>query len=610
MIENELLSVDDGTSSVVDADASLVAQEYYTSYAKYVLEYRALPSIEDGLKPVQRRVIYTANQFPKKLMKTANLVGSTMSLHPHGDSSIEGAINDMAWSLSAFPMFTTKGNFGGVGFGASASRYTELYLSEAARMNFCQFVDYADYEVGEIGKMEPTSLPCLIPYALIRGSEGIGVGLSTKIMPLNLIDLIDYYIDYIKNDGHSKRMIKPDLGYVLLTTPDYNDEVFKCKGRVSVSSIVTQVSNNTLMIEGVYGKSMDAVVNKVDKYNKYFTDDKVGYRNASTTSPRYIFEIYDSSVSINTLKENLIDATKGNATFTRVVEENGSAVYSGLGYMVKKSLECLNKAIDKKIETELSQYKHQLTLYEVLRICKDKKVFDNIASLTVDELVRNIISATSCTEEVARDIVKKPISHLTSSHASEEDNLRVQIDTLENHDRKKYLISLYKDLKKCVLPYFNKKKHTLVQSDLISDPRIKVTPSGQAQVTNGDGESFKDTVYFVSDKGYVHPRGVSSLVKSEFTVDGLASDETIVGVVTDKSQYLTVFTNFPYSGWYGALSVDLSSITYDKKIINLREDKDKETIVKVVGYTSLEDKYSDTLKSRVSKSKYYEGEIK
>ena len=604
MLDNELLSCDNGTDKVVDADASLLAKEYYTDYAKYVLEYRALPGVCDGLKPVQRRVIYTAYQQPKKLMKTAKLSGLVMGLHPHGTSAIDGAINEMAHPSNVFPMFVTKGNFGSVGFGASSTRYTECYLSEIARKNFCQFIDYADYEVGEIGEMEPSSLPTLIPYCMIKGSEGIGIGLSTKIMPLNMIDLIDYYIDYIKHDGKSKLKVKPDVGYVLLENDNAYDEVKGYKGRITTSSIVNQVSNNTFVIEGLHARSLDAVINKIDRYDHSFTEGKVGFRNESTDKERYVFEIYDQSITPEVLRENLEWATRGNSTYTRVVEDEGSAVYSSFSFVVKKSLECLNKAIDKMISTELSNSKSKLEVFSVLKICKNHNLFDDISKKSTDQLLKDIVKVSGCSYEVASEVVKKPISYLTKSHDHDEDELVKYIDDLNNHNRKKYLIDLYKDFRKSVLPYYNNKKHSLLKSDLISNPCVKMV-GNSIQVTDGDGEKFSSTVYIITKKGYVLPRCISALTKSEVQVD-LSDDDSIVGFVTDSSNYLNIYTRFNYKGWFGAVILDLSKITYDKKVINFRDDEG-EHISSVEGTVNLSKKYGSALKVKIARSSYFKG---
>ena len=601
MLDQELLSMDDGVSKIVEADATDVAKEYYRSYSKYVLEYRALPSVEDGLKPVQRRIIYTACQQPKKLMKTAKLAGLVMALHPHGDSSIVGSINDMAHPLNAFPLFNTKGNFGGVGFGASAARYTECYLSEAARLNFCQFVDYADYEVGEIGEMEPSSLPTLIPYCLVRGSEGIAIGLSTKVMPLNLLDLVDYYIDYIKNDGSSKKRIKPDVGYCLIENDDIDEVVKSQRGRLTTSSIVTQISDTTLLIEGLYNKSIDALINKIDKWDKSFINNKVGFRDASSSSLKYVFEIYDQSTSSEDVKENLIWASRCNTTFSRVLEENGCAVYSNLDYIVKRSLECLNRAIDRKISSELDKSTKQLDLYRVLNLCKSKNVFDGISKMTSEDLVRKIVEVSNCSADLAKEIVKKPISYLTRSHDLEEESLESQIKSLKDHDRKKYLISLYKEFRKAILPIYGSRKHSIIKSELLKNPCIKFE-NDTFKVTDGDGVQFNNYVYFVSDQGYVYRRSVSAIASSDIIVE-TSHDDKVVGFVTDTSSCIEIKTKFSYGGWIGKLVVDLGSFSYDKKFVNLRED-DGECISDVIGHEELTDELSEFVKSKVSRTKF------
>lgn len=611
MIDNELLSTDNGVDKIIKTDATTVAKEYYTSYARYVLEYRALPSVCDGLKPVQRRIIYTANQFPQKLMKTAKLSGAVLAYHPHGSSSVTGAINEMAHPLNALPLFTTKGNFGGVNCPASADRYTECYLSEVARKNFCQFIDYADYEIGEIGEMEPVALPTLIPYCLFKGSEGIGVGLSTKVMPLNLMDLCDYYIDYIKKDGNTNKFVKPDVGYVLLEmeNQDIKDSVTNYRGRITVSSIVTQISSNSFLLEGLYGKSIDAVIKKIDRYYHWFAKEQVGFRDASTSSIKYIFEVYDDSITPQEMKEALVWATGASGTYTRVLEEDGNAVYSSFEYVIKKSLECLNKAIDKKISTELERSIKQLELYSVLDKCKALGVFDNITQMTSEELVDLILRSTSCSEEVARDVVKKPISYLTKSHSSEQDDLQAKIESLKNHDRKKYLLDLYRDFKKSVRYVYEERKHTITRDMLISNPCIKFNSSDDIEVTDGDGTEFDNTIYFVSDKGVIYPRTLSTSAASAIVVDTWG--DTLVGFATDKgTNYLEITTEFTTDyqdgkHWVGKSIISIDNIKKDKRFIDLRED-DGEHVVEVKSLYRVPKGYSGAVKgSRIAKTTYY-----
>lgn len=591
-MKNGLLDKDNGVDRIVEYDASDMAKEYYTDYAKYVLKYRALPSVYDGLKPVQRRIIYTMYQQSRKLMKTAKAAGLAMAYHPHGDGSIIGAMNNMASPLNVFSPFKTKGNFGSVSAGPSAARYTELCLNEVADLNY-QFIDYSDMIVGEIGEMEPLSIPCLIPYSTVIGSEGIAIGLSTKIMPLDLIDVIDYYIDYIKNEGTSKKFIKPDVGSIVIdmSKSDISDAVDSYEGKISTYSIVTQISDDSVLIEGLYGKSVDAAMSKIDKSSKWFSSGKVGFRDASDTQMKYIFEIYDKSVTIKDLKEWLEWATYNNTRFRRILEEDGCAIHSNFDYSVKKSLECLNKSIDKKNTSDLKRYSYSLKLYEVLELCKSLGIFKDVSSITTEELVMNIIKASSCDEEIARDIVKKPISYLTRSHLSEMDDLKKKISDIETHDRKKYLISLYKELRKAVLPHYESFKHSVTKDSMLSDPRVTFD-SGKIFVTDGKGEEFTSRVYSITKDGRVIVHSIGASTACEIDTLG----EEIIGIVTDKYPYLCVYSDFDgYPKNEGRLSVDLSKIWSGKKVINLR---DYEVLREVKGFNE-DPGYT---KSKVSKT--------
>lgn len=597
MIDNELLSVDDGENKLINADSSLLAKEYYTDYAKYVLEFRALPSVYDGLKPVQRRIIYTANQFPQKLMKTAKMSGAVLAYHPHGSISITGAINDMASPLNVLPLFNTKGNFGGIDSPPAADRYTECYLNEVARANFCQFIDYADYDIGEIGEKEPVALPSLIPYCLFKGSEGIGIGLSTKVMPLNLLDLIDYYIDYIRKDGTSKKQIKPDVGYLLLEMDreEIKEAVFECKGKIKVSSVITQLSNTSFKIEGLYDK-IESVINRIDKKYQWFSKEQVGFKNLSTTSMEYVFEIYDESITADQFKKVLAKATQKTGSFSRVLVEDGNAVYSSLDYIIKTSLAYLNKAIDKKIESELISCNKQINFYEVLNLCKKKKVFDNITKMTKEELLKLIEKTSGCSSELSRLIIQKPISYLTTSHEKELLDLQKQLEELENHNRKEYLIKIYKSFRKLVLPIYEEKKHSITKDMFIENPCIKHINDCDFEITDGDGSPFTSLAYFISSTGNIYTRALNSLVSSSITLD--IDNDTIVGFATDNSNYIEINTDIEYKHkTHGRSIIQISNIKQDKNYINLRENETISSVKPLTRLSKVQEKYLKGFKS-------------
>src|SRR5437868_1518360 len=171
---------------------------WFLDYASYVILERAVPAIEDGLKPVQRRILHSMKEMDDgRFNKVANIIGQTMQYHPHGDASIGDAIVNLGQKDL---LIETQGNWGDVrsGDGAAAPRYIEARLSKFAvevAFNNDTTIWQASYD-GR--KNEPVTLPVKFPLLLAQGVEGIAVGLSTKIMPHNFKELLKASIDVLK----------------------------------------------------------------------------------------------------------------------------------------------------------------------------------------------------------------------------------------------------------------------------------------------------------------------------------------------------------------------------------------------------------------------------
>jgi DNA gyrase subunit A len=196
------------TDNIIQMDFSEEMKNSYRDYAMSVIIARALPDVRDGLKPVQRRILFAMKELgldPKKPhRKSARIVGDTMGkYHPHGDSSIYDALVHMTedYSLS-IPLVDGHGNFGSIdGDGAAAMRYTEARLSEGAMT----MLDNLDKGLVEFvpnfddSEKEPSVLPSMIPNLLINGTTGIAVGMATNIPPHNPGEVIDGAVAYIDN---------------------------------------------------------------------------------------------------------------------------------------------------------------------------------------------------------------------------------------------------------------------------------------------------------------------------------------------------------------------------------------------------------------------------
>ncbi|MBP5454812.1 MAG: DNA topoisomerase, partial [Lachnospiraceae bacterium] len=208
-MKKEKIEVLNEEDRIIQTEYSDVMKKSFVDYAMSVIIARALPDVRDGLKPVQRRVLYDMNElglkYDKPHRKSARIVGDTMGkYHPHGDSSIYEALVVMTQSFKkGMPLVDGHGNFGTVeGDGAAAMRYTEARLEKITQEAILadldkDVVDFTDnFDATE---KEPTVLPCRFPNLLVNGSEGIAVGMATNTPPHNLAEIIDAEIALMKN---------------------------------------------------------------------------------------------------------------------------------------------------------------------------------------------------------------------------------------------------------------------------------------------------------------------------------------------------------------------------------------------------------------------------
>lgn len=204
----------------------------FLEYTSYVIRERAIPDVDDGLKPVQRRILQTLkNMDDGRFHKVANVVGETMKLHPHGDQSIFAALVNLA---NKDYLIDRQGNFGNIFTGdqASAARYIECRLTPLARetlfnKDLTEFIDSYD------GRMEePVSLPVKIPLLLLLGAEGIAVGMATKIMPHNFNELLQAQIAYLRGEEFT---LYPDFqrgGIIDVTDYDHGNGRIRCRAKI------------------------------------------------------------------------------------------------------------------------------------------------------------------------------------------------------------------------------------------------------------------------------------------------------------------------------------------------------------------------------------------
>ena len=234
----------------------------FLDYTAYVIRERAIPDIDDGLKPVQRRILQTLrNMDDGRYHKVANVVGETMKLHPHGDQSIFAALVNLA---NKELLIDRQGNFGNVFTGdqASAARYIECRLTPLAREtlfnpDLTAFVDSYD------GRMqEPVTLPAKLPLLLLLGAEGIAVGMATKIMPHNLGELLQAQIDYLEGKDFTLLPDFPGGGIVDASDYDCGNGRLRCRARMELND------KTITIIELPAGLTTEALIESVERAAK------------------------------------------------------------------------------------------------------------------------------------------------------------------------------------------------------------------------------------------------------------------------------------------------------------------------------------------------------
>ena len=239
-------------------------EDYFLDYASYVILERAVPNISDGLKPVQRRILYSLKEKDDgRYHKVANIIGHTMQYHPHGDASIGDALVHLGQKEL---MIDTQGNWGDLRTGdkAAAPRYIEARLTKFA-LEVAFNAQTTDWQLSYDGRnKEPVGLPMKFPLLLAQGAEGIAVGLSTKILPHNFIELIKASIKILQG---KKVQIYPDfLTGGMIDVSDYNGG--KRGGKVKVRAKIEQVDKKTLLIKELpYGVTTSSLIDNILKAN-------------------------------------------------------------------------------------------------------------------------------------------------------------------------------------------------------------------------------------------------------------------------------------------------------------------------------------------------------
>ena len=257
--ENKQVEQDDNITYL-----SGMYQNWFLDYASYVILERAVPYVNDGLKPVQRRILHAMKEMDDgRYNKVANIIGQTMQYHPHGDASIGDALVQLGQKDL---LIDTQGNWGNIltGDGSAAPRYIEARLSKFA-IDVVFNPKTTNWKLSYDGRnREPITLPVKFPLLLAQGVEGIAVGLASKILPHNFNELIDASIGYLKGEEFEILPDFPTGGSADFSK--YNDGLRG--GAVKVRAKIEKVDNKTLAVtELPFGKTTTTLIESIIKAN-------------------------------------------------------------------------------------------------------------------------------------------------------------------------------------------------------------------------------------------------------------------------------------------------------------------------------------------------------
>lgn len=366
-------------------------REWFLDYASYVILERAVPYINDGLKPVQRRIMHAMREMDDgRYNKVANIIGQTMQYHPHGDASIADAIVQLGQKDL---LIDTQGNWGNIltGDGSAAPRYIEARLSK-----FAQEVLFnpktTQWQLSYDGrKKEPVTLPVKFPLLLAQGVDGIAVGLASKLFPHNFNELLDASIAYLRKKDFELYPDFPTGGSADFSK--YNDGLRG--GSIKVRAKIEKNDNKTLVITEVpFGKTTTSLIESIIKANDK-GKIKVKKIDDNTAENVEILVHLASGVSSDKTIDALYAFTDCEVSLSpnSCIIENDKPLFIGVKEILKRSADATLQLLKLELEirkNELEEAWHFASLEKIFieeRIYKDKKFED---SENMDQAVKHI----------------------------------------------------------------------------------------------------------------------------------------------------------------------------------------------------------------------------
>ena len=556
-----------------EVDLKKTMEDSYIDYAMSVIASRALPDVRDGLKPVQRRILYAmkelSNTPDKPHRKCARIVGDTMGkYHPHGDSSIYGALVNLAQSWSTrYMLVDGHGNFGSVdGDGAAAMRYTEARLSKISVEMLSDIEkDTVDFipNFDETEK-EPTVLPSRYPNLLVNGASGIAVGMATNIPPHNLVEVINAVNKIIDNKVEEDRDTEIDEILQIVKGPDFPtgahilgrtgiEEAYRTgRGKIIVRAVtdiepMANGKNRIVVTELPYLVNKARLIEYIaDMVKNKRIDGITELRDESNRNGMRICIELRRDVNPHIILKKLYKHTQLQTTFgTNMLGlVNNEPVVMNLKQMLGFYLEHQENVVRRRSQYELNKAEERAHILQGLLMALD--YIDEVISIirgskTTAEAKEKLIERFSLDDVQAQAIVDMRLRALTGL---EREKLQGEYDSLQ--ERIKELKEILADIKKLLGVI---KEEINVIRDKYGDERRSQIVADDSDITNDDLIPDENTVIAMTNMGYIKRMTTDNFKSQNRGGKGIKGMQTIEEdfiedlLMTTTHHYILFFTN-------------------------------------------------------------------
>ena len=497
-------------------------KDWFLDYASYVILERAVPAIEDGFKPVQRRIMQSMKDLDDgRYNKVANIVGHTMQYHPHGDASIADAMVQIGQKDL---LIDTQGNWGNTltGDRAAASRYIEARISKFG-LDVIFNPKITKWQASYDGRRkEPVNLPVKFPLLLAQGAEGIAVGLSTKILSHNFIELIDSSIKHLQG---KKINILPDfITGGIADFSNYNDG--KRGGKVRLRAKISTIDKSTLLISEIpYGTTTTSLIDSILKANDR-GKIRIKKIDDNTASKVEILIYLPNGISPDKTIDALYAFTNCETSISPLgcVIENNRPLFIGVSDILKISTDNTVELLKHELLIKLGELENQWHYSSLERIFIENKIYRDIENQDtwVGVLKAIDLGLRPYTDNLKRDVVEEDIIRLTEIKIKriskfDIDKASDKIIDLENQIKKvKFNLD---DIVNFSINYFKNLKKDY------SDNRVRKTEIKLFDDVDATKVVIRNTKLYINrEEGFIG----TSLRKDEYVCDCSDIDDLIV----------------------------------------------------------------------------------